>query len=348
MGLGTIRPLADLAAAFKKSRAKLVVLNACETKPIAQALQHAGIPAVIGTQEPIADEAAQLFSETLYSRLTIGQSRQTAFAAAQQILAAKFDQPTAQNLALLQLTVATLPLPQPPATDFRLIANEPPHNLPLAKLTRHFVGRGPELVQIGQLLSAHAEPVILLHGIGGIGKSSLATMAALRHSFRFDAVVFVTAKDEPQNFGVAKIVQALDAVCGANCQAEATAEKREQAALHELNRRRILLVLDNLEDLAPTATRELAQFLGKLDNRTGSMALLTLRPRHKDPLTALAGGYVLPVDQLDLLNAVRFLVAQTSSPMSLTFQKGELLKAKPFKKFFNKSPLFVKMIEAAC
>ncbi len=203
-------PVAELTAAFKNSRAKLVVLNACETRPLAQALQHAGIPSVIGTRDPIADKAAKIFSETFYSRLALGQSLQTAFDAAQEILTGKFGEAAAQNFSLLQLTDKTLPLPLPlqlplpPATDFLLLANEPPHNLPLTQYTRHFAGRGPELVQIGEWMAELAEPVIALHGVGGIGKSSLATMAALRHSHRFEAVIFATAKDDPENFGVEK------------------------------------------------------------------------------------------------------------------------------------------------
>jgi tetratricopeptide (TPR) repeat protein len=300
-------PVADLVAAFKNSRARLVVLNACETRALAQALQHAGLPSVIGTHAPIADEAAKIFSETFYSRLALGQSLQTAFTAAQEILAGKFGEAAAQNLSLLQLTDATLQLPLPPATDFLLLANEPPHNLPLTQYTRHFAGRGPELVQIGQWMAELAEPVIALHGVGGIGKSSLATMAALRHSHRFDAVIFATAKDDPQNFGVEKIVQALDAVCGTSCLGEATPEKRQQAALRVLNSRRLLLVLDNLETLSAEAATALGNFLRQLDHRLGSLALLTLRPRQKDPLTALAGNCNLAVEALDLFSACQLV-----------------------------------------
>jgi hypothetical protein len=131
-------PVADLVAAFKNSRARLLVLNACETRTLTEALQHTGIPSVIGTHTPIADEAAKIFSETFYSRLALGQSLQTAFTEAQEILTGKFGETAAQNLSLLQLTDKTLPLPLHPATDFLLLANEPPHNLPLAQYTRHF------------------------------------------------------------------------------------------------------------------------------------------------------------------------------------------------------------------
>ncbi|MDZ7367686.1 MAG: tetratricopeptide repeat protein, partial [candidate division KSB1 bacterium] len=296
-------PVAELVAACKNSRLKLVVLNACETRPLAQALQAAGIPSVIGTHAPIADLVAKTFSETFYSRLALGQSLKTAFTATQEILAGKFGKQAAQNLSLLQLSDQTLALPRQPASDYKLIDNEPPNNLPLLQYTRHFAGRGPELVQIGQWLAERPEAVIALSGVGGIGKSSLATMAALRHSHRFAAVIFVTARDDPQNFGVEKIVQTIDVECGIDCPPAATPEKRQQAALRLLNSKPLLLVLDNLETLSDAATTALGNFLRQLDPRQGSVALLTLRPRHKDPLTTLAGNCLLTVEALDLFSA---------------------------------------------
>ncbi len=83
-----------------------------------------------------------------------------------------------------------------------------------------------------------------------------------------------------------------------------------------LNSRRLLLVLDNLETLSAAATTALGNFLRQLDHRLGSLALLTLRPRQKNPLTDLAGRYVLPVDRLDLLSAVQLLVTQTAGLFS--------------------------------
>ncbi len=50
----------------------------------------------------------------------------------------------------------------------------------------------------------------------------------------------------------------------------------------------MLLILDNLETLAPERTRELAQALAGLDPRNGSRVLMTLRPLDHDPLTGLA------------------------------------------------------------
>ncbi|MDZ7307307.1 MAG: tetratricopeptide repeat protein [candidate division KSB1 bacterium] len=314
-------PVAELVAACKNSRLKLVVLNACETRPLAQALQAAGIPSVIGTHAPIADLVAKTFSETFYSRLALGQSLKTAFTATQEILAGKFGEEAAQNLALLQLSDQTLALPPQPATDFLLLANEPPHNLPLLQYTRHFAGRGPELVQIGQWLAGRPEAVIALSGVGGIGKSSLATMAALRHSHRFAGVIFATAKDDPQNFGVEKIVQTIDAVCGSDCLAAAMPEKRQQAALRLLNSKPLLLVLDNLETLSAAATTALGNFLRQLDPRQGSVALLTLRPRHKDPLTTLAGNCLLPVEALDLFSACLLVHNLSGERLLLKFER---------------------------
>jgi len=274
---------------------------------VARALHDAGVPAVLGSREPVRDDAAKDFAEIFYGRLAMGHAVGRALQAAQTALREKYGDTVAENLTLVGDPAVTLDRPPNPAQDFRLVPHEPPHNLPLVELTRHFTGRGPELVQLARWLAEPGEPAIVLHGIGGIGKSSLAVMAAMRYGAAFQAVVYASAKDAPQEFTPQTLMAALDAVCGSDCLSAATTEKRQQQALDLLNSRRILLVLDNLEELPGRNTRDLAHFLGRIDPRAGSVALLTLRPRHKDPLTELAGAQSLPVRTLDDLGSCRLL-----------------------------------------
>jgi hypothetical protein len=57
---------------------RLVVLNACDTEPIAEALvRH--VDFAIGMHEPIGDEAAIAFSSSFYQALGFGRSVDTAF-----------------------------------------------------------------------------------------------------------------------------------------------------------------------------------------------------------------------------------------------------------------------------
>jgi len=55
-----------------------VILNACETQPVAEALRYL-VDYVIAMREPISDEAAIMFSAALYEELASGQSVRTAF-----------------------------------------------------------------------------------------------------------------------------------------------------------------------------------------------------------------------------------------------------------------------------
>ena len=73
------------------------------------------------------------------------------------------------------------------------VAPPPPHNLPAP--TDSFVGRDPELLEIGDLLAEPYCRLLTLHGAGGVGKSRLAIQVAHdrldAHQFD-DGVFFVT------------------------------------------------------------------------------------------------------------------------------------------------------------
>ena len=133
-----------------------------------------------------------------------------------------------------------------------------------------------------------------LTGVGGIGKTALALTVALRHAYRFDALAFASAKGIP-DFGPAQVLEALNVALGLET-AAGEAGNLPAAISHRLNSRRVLLLLDNLESLSPERTRELHRGLDGLDSSNGSRVLMTLRPRERDPLTALAP----PEDRWDL------------------------------------------------
>lgn len=57
---------------------RLVILNACETRPVAEALRYL-VDYVISMRKPITDEAAVVFSAGFYEALALGQSVRGAF-----------------------------------------------------------------------------------------------------------------------------------------------------------------------------------------------------------------------------------------------------------------------------
>jgi hypothetical protein len=59
-----------------------------------------------------------------------------------------------------------------------------------------FVARENELADMHRLLHVNSRSVVILHGLGGIGKTQLAIKYALRHKDKYTATFWVNANDE--------------------------------------------------------------------------------------------------------------------------------------------------------
>ncbi|HXZ48711.1 MAG TPA: tetratricopeptide repeat protein [Usitatibacter sp.] len=146
-----------------------------------------------------------------------------------------------------------------------------------------FVGRAIELRRMAELLAQADCRLLCLVGPGGVGKTRLAmrAMGDLAREFP-DGTVFVPLEDvdSPQEFG-RRIVHDLGAAPG-------TGDALEQA-IELLRDRRMLLVLDNFDSLAPQAPilRRLLQ------GCAGLKIVVTSRVR-----LALAEEWLLPLDGL--------------------------------------------------
>ncbi|RME80927.1 MAG: CHAT domain-containing protein [Caldilineae bacterium] len=317
----------ELVTLFRNRPVRLVVLNACETEAIARRLHtEAGVPAVIATTDLLRDDEARLLTARLYAWLARGRTVAEAFAEALASLRHAYERgrlpipaehgvdPQAYIAARLAVPVllgdARLDLPpadERAAEPLITLAEPPARGMELG-LIEGFVGRGPELVQIARWLRDRPSPVIALSGLGGIGKSALATMALLRGAHRFRAVVALSARGQP-HLKPDALVPPLDGVLGQEGRlgAAPTEAERLERAIRALNETPTLLLLDNLEDLSGATTRAWADFLKRLDPRRGSTALLTLRPAVKHPLTDLAGPAHLPLERLGEPDALRLL-----------------------------------------
>lgn len=217
----------------------------------------------------------------------------------------------ARRLAVLYL-FGDAALDLPPADEqadqpFITLAEPPSRGMELG-LVEGFVGRGPELVQIARWLRDRPAPVVALSGMGGIGKSALATMAVLRNTWRFRAMIALSARGQP-HLSPDALVPLLDGALGrgGRLAAAPTETERLERAIEALNEIPTLLLLDNLEDLSNPATRVWTDFLRRLDPRRGSLAILTLRPAVRHPLTDLAGPAHLPLERLGEPDALRLL-----------------------------------------
>jgi len=186
----------EIAAAFQEDWPRLVFLSGCKTglspeqgqlPSFCEALARAGAPAVLGWAQPVSDVAGYLAAGELYGQLAAGKSIDEAVARTRLYL---FQQPELSDWHLLRLyTNGTPPneIVTAPGTEGRAqVRMREAANVFLDAgaqteiCTReNFVGRRRVLQRCMRTLQSiqreeeYAEGV-LIHGMGGIGKSSLA------------------------------------------------------------------------------------------------------------------------------------------------------------------------------
>jgi len=150
-----------------------------------------------------------------------------------------------------------------------------------------FIGREHELAQVIQLLDHPEVRLLTLTGPGGVGKTRLAVQVAaeVRGTFVHGTVIVPLAAVGDPKLIIPTLIQALGVP-------EVPGEpllKRLQALLVE---RRLLLILDNIEQLVDAAAPVVAQLLGTCPDLT---VLATSRVR-----LGVAGEQVLPLGTLRL------------------------------------------------
>lgn len=318
----------QVVALFRKTPVQLIVLDVCHSEEIARRLhEEAEVPAVIAITENLYHDEAQLFMTRLYTGLALGWSAAKAFAEAVSALRCAYewaeapipqDEMSTQEPSITERLTIPICLGNTQLALLRakehtggLIVNltEPPSRGIELHLIEDFVGRASELVCLARWLRDRPSPVIALSGLGGIGKSALAAMAVLRGSWRFRSVVAISARDTP-DLQPDALTPLLDGVLGRGGELTSalTENERKERAIALLNQVPVLLVLDNFEDLSETVTWAWHDFLSRLDPRRSSVAVLTLRPAVKHPLTDLAGPSHLSLQQLNQPDALRLLV----------------------------------------
>ncbi len=182
-----------------------------------------------------------------------------------------------------------------------------PHNLPRAKTS--FIGRDPERIELGQLLSDSKVLLITLLGMGGIGKTRLALQVAneqlLEPNFP-DGVYFVPLESltEPHQM-LLVMAQTLQITIR---------EDLFVSVATGIGKQRMLLILDNFEHLMDAAllvTDLLAQCLHL-------KILVTSRERLN-----LEEENVLPMQGLPFTKNVSFAESQYVDAIRLFVQRGK-------------------------
>ena len=300
---------ADFADALD-DRVFLVVLNSClsavvaktEFGNIAQSLVNRGIPYALGMQFVLAEDAALTLSQALYDFLLQGRDVEEAvrrirrtlentttlhnpnWAAGIPVLYTSLHRPAAPlNLRIGQASIQ--PDPELLQQSCDLAA------LPLAT---HFQGRKKEMSEVfDALLSPQAQGFVLLHGLGGIGKTALARAVAEHLCWYYQdralAVSFETfvATDAQRRTSVNqqfadRFYNQLAHFYGLNPASYNTTADLQRAILQRRMHLRSLLILDNVETLIDAqkednpAAKAFAAFISRLKEGDGAV-LLTSR-----------------------------------------------------------------------
>lgn len=169
----------------------------------------------------------------------------------------------------------------------------PRHNLP-PRDYEQFVGRQTELQQIQKLLLKSRVYIVVIDGVGGVGKSALALESAyifcdhydtLPNNERFEVIIWLSAKQSyltsngihqqtPTLRTIRDLCVVIARVFNEPAVNEASSEIQLTQIEHILKTQRTLLILDNLET---TNDHELLSFLHVLPDPT--KAIVTSRHR---------------------------------------------------------------------
>ncbi|HII06557.1 MAG TPA: CHAT domain-containing protein, partial [Methanotrichaceae archaeon] len=300
----------ELSRMMALSGVQCVFVSGCETGKapsiealggVCQGLVSEEVPLAIGWAASIADNVANQFARSFYRTLAAGRSVDRALVQARQTVWETCEKKGDPSWTLPVLYSAT-DQGQIFDPDPRRPKVEPPRDIgpqrPLPGMiegyAEQFIGRRREQQRLLTALRDGSLQTVIITGLGGSGKSALATRIAWKlKGDGFEPIAVPSSKENPlrtdsliQIFGDAFLAANLDDAFQKLNNPQIPADARLRYAIGILNKSRFLLVLDNFESNMDEASRlisdrdrDLAEFYGQLlANLTGgSRALVTSR-----------------------------------------------------------------------
>jgi len=180
---------------------RLVVLSGCQTadtidlsglSDLARGLLRRRIPAVVAMQFSISDAGGLAFAEVFYSQVAAGCSLEIAVHAARQTLVTSGDcilEGDGLAVILLVANGECLQMSETPASA-KAIPPKTDRNfgLSLPQLSYGFYGRRREYREIRDGFLQRQQRAVIIHGLGGIGKTAFVSYAATRISEHFQGM----------------------------------------------------------------------------------------------------------------------------------------------------------------
>ncbi|MCB0852136.1 MAG: AAA family ATPase, partial [Bacteroidetes bacterium] len=205
------------------NKLKLVFLNACATEGHVAALQAQGIAAIIATETSISDQKAKIFSEVFYHALANDKTLKEAFSDAKtaiephhpddRVRMLKWGDKEEKLEKAFSWGLHILPGKED-VLEWRLSDNFAkertyPHHLnKIPPPPDQFIGREEELQKVKELLNEN-DKLVLVNGLGGVGKTTLARKYVHLHQDEYDHILWVTVLANPDQDETASASEAL-------------------------------------------------------------------------------------------------------------------------------------------
>jgi len=293
---------------FAGSGVQCVFVSGCQTgkaPPVAalggicQGLVGDEVPLAVGWAASVADSIATDFASVFYDTLSSGEPVDRALTQARQKIADAAKESGNPSWTLPVLYAATTQGPVFDSNPTRKAVLPPRPSMvqqPLEGMTEgyaeHFVGRRRELQRMLPALRDGVLQTVLITGLGGAGKSTLATRLARRlEPYGFRPIAVPSSRETPlsaasllETCGVAFLDAGMRDAHAILRDPSLPVEDRLRYIINALNRSRFVLVLDNFEVNLDEATHrikfpDLADFYTHLLTHLsgGSRAIITCR-----------------------------------------------------------------------
>jgi len=359
-GRTDVRTADEIAArVFRGNDVRLAFINGCKTSQAAvsglcRELVAAGVPSALGWAASVADDRATDFTAEFYRRLVRNEPTPAAAAHAREAIRrmglvgqgeARFQDATFALPRLYGTESAALFDPSAretysgPRTVYALLGDG------IKGLHSGYVGRRREVQRLVPALRQGETTFAVITGIGGTGKSTLATRAANRLQAVGYGVIPVQVKarltpTEAARDAASRLIGALDEAflkAGRKdlhalvTDGDIPPGQRLRMAVRGLNELKLVLVLDNFEEALDLETRwiadtDLAGFIEALAmNLTqGSRAIVTCRYLPEGTPTDLPNVLHLPLPEFPGHDYLKFL--RRDELVDLRIGRGELTR----------------------